>query len=311
MSLSIPTLDISRFESDRENFLKELGAAYEEWGFAGITEHGVDIQVIEDALKISESFFALPTEVKEKYFLDNGGKRGYTPFGKEIAKDAKHVDLKEFWHVGRELAMESQTQDPQLDPNVWPEELPEFKSTMLALYEALDKLANKMLSAFALYLGEEENYFDHRVNVGNSVLRSLHYPPIENTDTQCVRAAEHGDINLITLLVGSAQDGLQVQAKTGEWVPISIIEGTIICNIGDMMQRLTNHVLPSTIHRVVNPEGDAAKYSRYSIPFFVHPNSDTIIDSLPNCVTDENPKRYEPITANEYLEQRLREIGLL
>lgn len=306
---SIPVLDISTFETNESDFVATLGKAYKAWGFAGITNHGIPMSVIQNALKASEAFFALPDEVKKQYFQDNGGQRGYTPFGTEIAKDAEFVDLKEFWHVGREI--EGTPPYEQLLPNLWPSEVPEFKAAMLTLYNELDKLANRMLEAFALFLEEDRHYFTEKVNFGNSILRPLHYPPITDPSLPNVRAGAHEDINLITLLVGSEQEGLEVLSKSGEWVGITMIEGTIICNVGDMLQRLTNHVLPSTTHRVVNPKGDAAKSSRYSIPFFMHANPDMSLDALPQCITDDNPKRDEAITANEYLMQRLREIGLI
>ncbi|WLD58054.1 isopenicillin N synthase family oxygenase [Salinispirillum sp. LH 10-3-1] len=305
----IPTLDINRFHTDRHDFVQELGDAYAEWGFAGITGHGIAPELITEALAVSERFFALPEATKLRYKSSYGGARGYTPLGVEVAKGAAHVDLKEFWHVGREV--DGTPRFPQLLPNAWPEELPEFKAVLLKLYDALDNLGRDVLRALALYLGQDENYFDDKVDSGNSILRPLHYPPVIDEGTRSVRAAAHEDINLITLLVGSRQSGLEVLSQRGEWVPISIIPGTIIVNIGDMLQRLTNHVLPSTTHRVVNPEGEAARQSRYSIPFFLHPNPDVSLDALPECVTPENPKRYPPITANEYLEERLREIGLL
>ncbi len=304
----IPTLDISRFASEPENFLNDFSQAYKTWGFAGITNHGIDADLIKRALKVTEVLFALPETTKRQYFLDNAGARGYTPFGTEIAKDAEHVDLKEFWHVGREIVGEPPY--PQLIPNVWPEEVPEFKPTMLALYKALDQLGKRMLSAFALTLGETPDFFDRKVDFGNSIIRPLHYPPLLESEVANVRAAAHEDINLITLLVGSEQAGLEVLSKTGQWVPITMIPGTIVCNVGDMLQRLTNHVYPSTTHRVVNPEGKAARKSRYSIPFFLHPNPDVSLDSLPQCVTEDNPKRYPPITSHDYLVERLREIGL-
>lgn len=306
---TIPVLDISKFESDSQAFVRELGEAYQAWGFAGITGHGISMRIIKDALKASEAFFSLPEVTKKQYFLNNGGQRGYTPFGTEIAKNAEYVDLKEFWHVGREIQGESPF--PQLLSNVWPAEIPEFKPAMLTLYSELDKLANRLLQAFALFLHEDIDYFKEKVNFGNSILRPLHYPPITDPSLPNVRAGAHEDINLITLLAGSEQEGLEVLSKTGEWVGISMIEGTIICNVGDMLQRLTNYVLPSTTHRVVNPKGDAAKTSRYSIPFFMHANPDMSLDALPQCVTEDNPKRDEAITANEYMMQRLREIGLI
>ncbi len=306
---TIPVLNIAEFDVNPEQFVKEMGEAYQAWGFAGITNHGIPMDVIKNALKASEAFFALPEATKKQYFLDNGGQRGYTPFGTEIAKDAEYVDLKEFWHVGREI--DGEPPYPQLLPNLWPAETPEFKPAMLTLYTELDKLANRMLQAFALFVGESADYFKDKVNFGNSILRPLHYPPITDPNLPNVRAGAHEDINLITLLVGSEQEGLEVLSKTGEWVGITMIEGTIICNVGDMLQRLTNHVLPSTTHRVVNPKGEAGKTSRYSIPFFMHANPDTSLDALPQCVTEDNPKREPAITANDYLMQRLREIGLI
>lgn len=306
---TIPTLDLSRFESHPEAFVQEMGDAYQAWGFAGISNHGVDHSIIINALRASEKVFALPEETKLQYFKNNGGTRGFTPKGTEIAKNAKHVDLKEFWHVGREIEGEPPHKD--LTPNVWPEEVPEFKPAMLALYNSLDTLSRTLLRSFALFIGEDRHFFDDKVNYGNSILRPLHYPPITDPSLPNVRAGAHEDINLITLLVGSEQEGLEVLNKRGEWVGISMIEGTIICNVGDMLQRLTNHVLPSTTHRVVNPKGEAGKVSRYSIPFFVHPNPGTSLDALPQCVTEDNPKRYPPITSDEYLMERLREIGLI
>jgi len=306
---TIPVLDVSRFHHDKAAFVTDLGAAYQAWGFAGITGHGIDMAVIQDALAVSAEFFSLPEAVKKQYFYDNGGTRGYTPMGTEIAKNATHVDLKEFWHVGREVP--GTAPFPQLTPNVWPTEVPAFKPAMQALFSALDRLANELLQAFALFLGEAEDYFFERVQWGNSILRPLHYPPITDQSLPNVRAGAHEDINLITLLVGSEQEGLEVLSTSGEWTGISMIEGTIICNVGDMLQRLCNHRLPSTTHRVVNPKGPAGQVSRYSIPFFVHPNPDMSLDALPQCVSVDNPKRYEPILAHDYLMQRLREIGLI
>lgn len=309
MTKTIPVLDISAFDSNPELFVQELGSAYSQWGFAGVTNHGISMELIRRALQACEKVYALPDDVKLRYKSQYGGARGYTPFGTEIAKNAEYVDLKEFWHVGREL--EGESPYDQLTPNVWPEEVPEFKPVMLELFSALDQLANRLLDAFALYLGEKQDYFRDKVKFGNSILRALHYPPILDSSLPNVRAGAHEDINLITLLVGSEQEGLEVLSKSGEWVGISMIEGTIICNVGDMLQRLCNNMLPSTTHRVVNPKGSAAAKSRYSIPFFTHPNPDMSLDVLPQTITADNPKRYPPITANDYLMERLREIGLL
>jgi len=304
----IPNLDISRMTSEPERFLQDFNQAYKAWGFAGISNHGIEPDLINRGLKVTEALFALPDEIKRQYFLNNAGVRGYTPFGTEIAKDSQHVDLKEFWHVGREIS--GMPPYSQLIPNVWPEEVPDFKPTMLELYAALDNLGRRVLSAFATCLEEAPDYFDKKVNFGNSIIRPLHYPSLPEDETASVRAAAHEDINLITLLVGSEQAGLEVLRKTGQWVPITMIPGTIVCNVGDMLQRLTNHIYPSTTHRVVNSEGEAAHKSRYSIPFFLHPNPDVSLDALPQCITANNPKRYPAITSHDYLVERLREIGL-
>lgn len=307
---SIPHVDMSRYASDFEDFVQTIGEGYEVNGFVALTEHGIDTDVINDALDISRELFALPEDVKKQYHRPGqGGARGYTPFGTEIAKDAQHVDLKEFWHVGREV--DGEPAYPQLLPNVWPQEVAEFKPRMLNIYAALDKLGRRVLEGIAVYLGEERDYFESRVNLGNSILRPLHYPPIIDEGTPSVRAGAHEDINVITLLVGSREPGLEVQAKSGEWIPVTIIDGAIICNVGDMLQRLTNGVLPSTTHRVVNPPAPYSHNSRYSIPFFLHFNPDVVIDALETCHSEDNPKQFEPITADEYLNERLREIGLL
>lgn len=306
----IPTLDIRRFDTDRDAFVAELGAAYREWGFAGIRGHGIPQDIIDGAYDAFVRFFALPEAVKKQYHIPGGGgARGYTPFGVETAKGAKHFDLKEFWHVGREVRDEKYAD--VMPANVWPAEIPEFRDRALALYGALDGLGSRMLSALALNLGLAEDFFADKTNNGNSILRPIHYPPITTDDVPNVRAGAHEDINLITLLVGASAEGLQVLSRKGEWVPYTADADTIVVNIGDMLQRLTNHVLPSTTHRVVNPPGDKARQPRYSTPFFLHPNPDFLIDVLPNCVAADNPSRYpEPITAQGYLEERLREIKL-
>lgn len=307
----IPTLDIRRYDTDRDAFVAELGAAYREWGFAGIRGHGIPQDIIDGAYDAFVKFFALPEDVKKRYHVPGGGgARGYTPFGVETAKDSKHFDLKEFWHVGREH------RDPKyagvMPANVWPTEVPEFRERALALYGALDGLGSRMLSALALGLGLDEGYFADKTDNGNSILRPIHYPPITTDDVPNVRAGAHEDINLITLLVGASAEGLQVLSRKGEWVPYTAAADTIVVNIGDMLQRLTNHVLPSTTHRVVNPPGDKARQPRYSTPFFLHPNPDFVIDVLPNCIGADNPSRYpEAITAQGYLEERLREIKLI
>ena len=308
---NIPTLDIRRFDTDRDAFVAELGAAYREWGFAGIRGHGIPQALIDDAYDVFVQFFALPEDVKKRYHIaGSGGARGYTPFGVETAKGAQHFDLKEFWHVGREIADNSRYRDV-MPPNLWPSEVPELRTRGYALYQALDALGARVLSALALHIGLPERYFADKTDSGNSILRPIHYPPITADDIPNVRAGAHEDINLITLLVGASAAGLEVKSKHGEWVPFTSDADTIVVNIGDMLQRLTNHVYPSTTHRVVNPPGEQARKPRYSTPFFLHPNPDFVIDVLPSCVTADNPSRYpEAITAQEYLEERLREIKL-
>ncbi|RUO78922.1 flavonol synthase [Idiomarina tyrosinivorans] len=307
---SIPHIDMRHYQQQFEAFADEVGEGYEKNGFVALTHHGIDQAIIDNALDATRELFDLPEAVKQQYFIEGqGGARGYTPFGTEIAKDAKHVDLKEFWHVGREV--EGKPPYPQLLPNIWPQELPRFKRDMLALYDALDELGNQVLEALAVYLQQPRDFFRSRVNQGNSILRPLHYPPIIDEGTPSVRAGAHEDINVITLLVGSREPGLEVLSKEGHWIPVTIIEGAIICNVGDMLQRLTNYTLPSTTHRVVNPPAPYSSQSRYSIPFFLHFNPDVIIDPLASCVSEDNPKRDEAITADDYLMRRLREIGLL
>ena len=313
MSSAIPTLDIRRFDTDRAAFVAELGAAYRQWGFAGIRGHGIEQGLIDDAYAAFRRFFALPETSKKAFHVPGGGgARGYTPFGIETAKGSKHFDLKEFWHVGRELPSGSPHRAVMAD-NLWPDaEVPEFRSAALALYRALDDLGSRVLSALALHIGLPADWFADKTDAGNSILRPIHYPPITTPDVPNVRSGAHEDINLITLLVGASAEGLQVLSRQGEWVPFTADADTIVVNIGDMLQRLTNHVYPSTTHRVVNPPGEKARQPRYSVPFFLHPNPDFLIDVLPSCISADNPNRYpEPITAQGYLEERLREIKLI
>ena len=308
----IPTLDIRRFETDRAAFVAELGAAYREWGFCGIRGHGISDALIQGAYQSAKDFFALPDEVKRHYHLKGtGGARGYTPFGIETAKDSQYPDLKEFWHVGREIPSNSPYADI-MTPNLWPSEVPEFKQNMYGLYTALDALGSTVLSALALHIGLSENYFADKTDNGNSILRPIHYPEITNPNIPNVRAGAHEDINFITLLVGASAAGLEVLSRNNKWVPFTSDADTIVVNIGDMLQRLSNHVYPSTTHRVVNPMGEGARKPRYSIPYFLHPNPDFLIKTLPQCINAENPDRYPvSITGHEYLMERLREIKLV
>jgi isopenicillin N synthase-like dioxygenase len=307
----IPTLDIRRFDDDRAAFVAELGAAYREWGFCGIRGHGIAPPCIDGAYEVFRRFFDLPVEVKMRYHLPGtGGARGYTPFGIETAKDAEHPDLKEFWHIGREIPRDSRYA-ALMPANLWPEEIDGFFDYGYGLYRALDVLGSRVLSALALHLGLDEEFFVDKTDSGNSILRPIHYPPITAADIPNVRAGAHEDINLITLLVGASAAGLEVLSRQGRWVPFTAAEDTIVVNIGDMLQRLTNHVYPSTTHRVVNPPGEEARQPRYSVPFFLHPNPDWLIRTLPQCVSTDNPDRYPtPISAHDYLMQRLREIRL-
>lgn len=316
MASQIPTLDIRRFThpsspEDRQAFIDELGAAYREWGFAGIRNHGIPQAQIDEAYETFRAFFALPEDAKKRYHVPGGGgARGYTPFGVETAKGAKYSDLKEFWHIGREIPRDSKHAEVMAE-NLWPGEVSDFKRVGYGLYQSLDALGSQVLSALALHIGLPEDYFADKTDSGNSILRPIHYPPITTDDIPNVRAGAHEDINLITLLVGASAAGLEVLSKKGEWVPFTSDADTIVVNIGDMLQRLTNHVYPSTTHRVVNPPGEAARKPRYSVPFFLHPNPDFLIDVLPSTITADNPSRYpEPITAQGYLEERLREIKL-
>lgn len=311
MSSQVPVLDLRRFETDLQQLAREAGDAYREYGFCGFSNHGIPDSVIADAYHVFQQFFALPLEEKLPYRSKAGGQRGYTPFGVEQARDQSIPDLKEFWHVGREMQDINPWPDI-LEPNPWPREVNGFRDKAYTLYQALDGLGGRILQLIALGLGLEQTWFADRVKLGNSVLRAIHYPPILDKQTPAVRAARHEDINLITLLIGSSEEGLQILARDGSWIPVTSIPGTIVVNIGDMMKRLTNHVLPSTPHRVVNPPGLKSGQPRYSIPFFMHPNPDFLIETLPSCVTRVNPDRYpQPVTANEFLVERLREIRLM
>lgn len=308
----VPTLDIRRYDSDRDAFVAELGAAYREFGFCCISGHGIARELIDDSYDAFQRFFALPADVKMKYHIPgSGGARGYTPYKVETAKDSKHADLKEFWHIGREIPRDSTFADV-MPPNLWPAEVPDFKPHGYALYEALDTLGTRVLCALALHIGLPEHYFGDKTDQGNSILRPIHYPPIPDADNiPNERAGAHEDINFITLLVGASAEGLEVLSD-GEWLPVTTEGDAIVVNIGDMLQRLSNHVYPSTSHRVTNPPNANARKPRYSVPFFLHPNPDVVLDPVSQCVTPENPSRYsDSITSHEYLMQRLREIKLI
>jgi isopenicillin N synthase-like dioxygenase len=307
---SIEPVSFQRFESDFEAFSRDLGGSFARYGFAVIADHQLPQARIDAAIAATKAFFALPEDVKRAYAIGVGGQRGYTPFGIETAKDAKHFDLKEFWHMGRDLPPGHPYRKLMPD-NVWPAEVPEFHAEIAWLYEALDGLGRKVLEAIATYLKLERHFFDGTVDLGNSILRLLHYPPVP-TDGPNIRAGAHEDINVITLLLGAEEAGLEVLDRDGQWLPINPPAGSVVCNIGDMLQRLTNHVLPSTTHRVVNPAPERRGFARYSTPFFLHFNPDYEIRTLPSCITPENLDRgLAPITADAFLYERLREIKLL
>ena len=307
---TVPTVSLAQASSDPEGFAQALGESFERYGFAIVSDHGVHTEVIAEAEAQARKFFALPDEAKRAYHTGKGGARGYTPFGIETAKDAAAHDLKEFWHVGRELPERHAFAD-RMPPNLWPDELADFRKAELALFEALDAAGARLLRAIARYLKLTPDFFDDTVRDGNSVLRLLHYPPI-GADGPSIRAGAHEDINTITLLLGAEEAGLQLLDRDGNWLPVQPREGELAVNVGDMLQRLTNNVLRSTTHRVMNPTPERRGVARYSMPFFLHFRPDYLIETLPQCVSDARPNLYpEPITAHDYLLQRLREIKLI
>jgi isopenicillin N synthase-like dioxygenase len=312
----IPSLDLNDFLSEdstqKKKFIDDLGAAYSNIGFIALKNHGLSSADSELLYKSYQDFFALPEEIKLKYFKEElYGQRGYIPKGKEHAKGRNTGDLKEFYHIGQELSKG----DPDFESypeNIWPEEAA-LKEVSVKVFKTLESAGKSVLSSIALYLDLEEDYFEEKVINGNSILRPIHYYPIENPDEipeDAVRAAEHGDINLITLLMGASAEGLQVLRRDGKWISITALPDQIVVNVGDMLERLTNGVLKSTIHRVVNPPKERMGTSRFSIPFFMHPRSEMDLTCLPECVSSENPKQFTDISAGEFLDQRLREIGL-
>lgn len=312
----IPSLDLSDFTGSdlvaRRKFVVDLGSAYQHIGFVAIRNHFLTKELSERLYRVVRFFFELPDEIKQKYVIAGlSGQRGYTGKGKEHAKGRNTGDLKEFYHVGQ--VADDYGQNPKYPGNVWPEELPEFKEISTEVYQRLEKTGIYILRAIALFLNLPENYFDDRVQGGNSILRPIHYYPIVDTTdvpSDAVRAAEHGDINLITLLMGASADGLQVLRIDGKWIAIRAMTDQLVVNVGDMLERLTNGKLKSTIHRVVNPPRHLMNTPRYSVPFFMHPRSEMSLAVLPSCVNESHPKLWDDITAGEFLNQRLQEIGL-
>lgn len=308
----ITPVSMSRYDADFQGFSDDLGASFARYGFAVVADHGLDEAVISAAIDDAKAFFALPEDVKRAYHQPGtGGARGLTPFGVEAAKDAATVDLKEFWHTGRELPA-GHAYGQYMRANLWPTEVPGFRAHLYGMFEALDTLGRKLLKAIARYMELGDDFFEDKVELGNSVLRMLHYPPVP-ADAPGVRAGAHEDINVITLLLGAEEAGLQLKDANGQWLDIAPPAGALVVNIGDMLQRLTNHVLPSTTHRVVNPAPERRGFARYSTPFFLHFNPDYVIETLGSTITPENPDRYagQSIMAEAFLTQRLKEIRLL
>ena len=310
----IPSVNLADFLSDdaerKQKFINEIGDAYENIGFVALKGHFLDDELVENLYAEIKKFFDLPTEVKEKYEIPGiGGQRGYVSFGKESAKGKKEGDLKEFWHFGQYVDADSKYAK-EYPENVEVEELPEFNKVGKEAYQMLEKTAKYVLRSLALHLGLEETYFDNYIKNGNSILRPIHYPPITTEPKGAVRAAAHGDINLITLLMGAQGKGLQVQNHKGEWIDAIAEPDELMINVGDMLSRHSNNKLKSTIHQVTNPPKELWGTSRYSIPFFMHPVSDMKLDVLENCIDENNPKQFEDITAGEFLDERLRELGL-
>ncbi|WP_449473227.1 isopenicillin N synthase family dioxygenase [Sphingobium chungangianum] len=304
----VPLLSLTAMA--KPDFATALGDSFRQFGFAMVKDHGMDAALINDGWRLARAFFALPEDVKRRYDASsNGGQRGYTAFGREIAKGASENDLKEFWRVGRDLPA-GHPLGATMPPNIWPEEIPEFQSTLSRLYAEFDRIGAQLLAAIALYLDLPEHWFDDAIENGNSILRLLHYPPV-SPEAPGIRAGAHEDINLITLLLGAEEGGLEIKDRQGNWLPVVPPPGALAINVGDMLQRLTNYRLRSTSHRVINPPPERRGVARYSMPFFLHLRPDFLIEPLPQCVDADHPRRDPPITAHDYLTERLREIGLV
>lgn len=310
----IPSVNLQDFISGdankKQKFIDEIGKAYEEIGFVALKGHFLDDQLVDNLYKEVKNFFSLPVETKRSYEIEGiGGQRGYISFGKESAKGKKEGDLKEFWHFGQYVDDDPE-RAKEYPENVTVNELAQFNKIGKETYQMLEKTAKYVLRALALYLDLEETYFDNYIHNGNSILRPIHYPPILSEPENAVRAAAHGDINLITLLMGAQGRGLQVQNNAGEWIDAMAEPDELMINVGDMLSRHTNNKLKSTIHRVVNPPRELWGTSRYSIPFFMHPISEMKLDVLEGCIDEDHPKQFDDITAGEFLNERLIELGL-
>jgi isopenicillin N synthase-like dioxygenase len=312
--MGIPVVDLADFLSGdpqrKQAFVQQLGKAYEEVGFVAVKNHGIPDDLIGDLYKYVQQFFSLPSDAKRKYEVPGlAGQRGYTSFGKEHAKGSDAPDLKEFFQYGQKVDDNDPVQK-EYPENVKVNAISEFNPTFQKAYRAFEKSGKALLQAIALYLGLDEHYFDEHIHNGNSILRAIHYPPITSEPKSAIRAEQHEDINLITLLVGASADGLQILTKQNEWVGVTSLPDQIVVNVGDMLQRLTNNKLKSTTHRVVNPPREMWHTSRFSIPFFLHPKSKMNLACLESCIDQQHPKAYSDATAGEYLDERLREIGL-
>lgn len=310
----IPVVDLSEFTGEdpklKEAFVQKLGKAYEEVGFVAVKNHGIPADLIADLYKYVQQFFSLPADKKKNYEIaELAGQRGYTSFGKEHAKGSNAPDLKEFFQYGQ-IVPEDHPLKAEYPDNVSVEEVEGFNETLYKAYRAFEKSGKFLLQAIALYLGLDEHFFDDKVEEGNSIVRAIHYPPITEEPKSAIRAEQHEDINLITLLVGASAGGLEILTKQNDWVPVTSLEDQIVVNVGDMLQRLTNNKLKSTTHRVVNPPRELWHTSRFSIPFFLHPKSEMDLSALKECVDENHPKVFPDITAGEYLDERLKEIGL-
>ena len=311
--MNIPVVDLAEFvsgdEKAKQDFVNKLGKAYEEVGFVSVKNHGISDDLVAEMYQNVQQFFSLPRETKESYEIPGtSGQRGYTSFGREHAKGYEAPDLKEFFQFGQET--EPDFTEIEYPENINVAEVPAFTPTMLSAYKAFEKTGTSLLQAIALFLDLDEHYFDQYVHNGNSILRAIYYPPITSEPASSIRAEQHEDINLITLLVGASADGLEILNLQGNWVPVTSLPEQIVVNVGDMLQRLTNDRLKSTTHRVVNPPREKWNTPRYSIPFFLHPRHDMSLACLESCINEVHPKSYEDYTAGEYLDERLREIGL-
>ena len=312
--MNIPSVDLSLFTQgtpeSKETFVAQLGKAYEDVGFVAVKNHGIPDELIKSLYQNVQQFFSLPLQKKIAYEIPGlAGQRGYTSFGREHAKGSDAPDLKEFFQYGQTVT-DGDVIKAEYPDNVSVKELPDFNTVFLEAYRGFEKSGKALLQAIALYLDLDEHFFDENIHNGNSILRAIHYPPILKEPASAIRADQHEDINLITLLVGASADGLQILTKQNQWVPVTSLPDQIVVNVGDMLQRLTNNKLKSTTHRVVNPPRELWHTSRFSIPFFLHPKGGMSLACLKSCIDKDHPKAYPDATAGEYLDERLREIGL-